>query len=478
MKKMMNLMCAACLAVTVTAAALPAEIAVYAEETAPTSGTLQGGQTWTLDGNGTLTISGTGEMKERQETDYPWDLQREAVKKLVIQDGVTNIGSYAFHDCHALAEVTIPQSVMKIASYAFDECRLLKEVKLPQSLTYIGAGAFYSCSALAEINIPQSVTYIGRGAFNFCHKLVGVEIPKSVTTIEEGAFGYCNGLESITVDPENPNYCDVDGVLFSKDKTELLKYPAGKTQTSYVIPDGVTLIDYVAFQSANKLAEITFPASVDRIENFVFTGTQWLKDRLAENPMVVVNGILINAEQCEGDVTVPENVKIIGDWAFYNSKVTSVILPEYVIRVDESAFYGVKTLRALTVKNPDCQFPSYDSALENTTIYGLPGSTAEAFAQAHKYNFAEIESAPVQTALSGDIDGNGTVEVGDAQKALNAYAEIIAGNDPKLTDVQKKAADVDNDGRIDVTDAQYILLYYVENSIAGKPISWADIIGK
>ena len=113
-EKMMNLMCAACLAVTVTAAALPAEIAVYAEETAPTSGTLQGGQTWTLDGNGTLTISGTGEMKERQETDYPWDLQREAVKKLVIQDGVTNIGSYAFHDCHALAEVTIPQSVTYI----------------------------------------------------------------------------------------------------------------------------------------------------------------------------------------------------------------------------------------------------------------------------------------------------------------------------------------------------------------------------
>lgn len=251
-------MCAACLAVTVTAAALPAEIAVYAEETTPTSGTLQGGQTWTLDGNGTLTISGTGEMKERQETDYPWDLQREAVKKLVIQDGVTNIGSYAFHDCHALAEVTI----------------------------------------------PQSVTYIGRDAFNFCHKLVGVKISKSVTTIEEGAFGYCNGLESITVDPENPNCCDVDGVLFSKDKTELLKYPVGKTQTSYVIPDGVTLIDYVAFQSANNLAEITFPASVDRIGNFVFTGTQWLKDRLAENPMVVVNGILINAEQCEGDVTV------------------------------------------------------------------------------------------------------------------------------------------------------------------------------
>lgn len=108
----------------------------------------------------------------------------------------------------------------------------------------------------------------------------------------------------------------------------------------------------------------------------------------------------------------------------------------------------------------------------------MPGSTAEAFAQAHKYNFAEIESAPVQTALSGDIDGNGTVEVGDAQKALNAYAEIIAGNDPKLTDVQKKAADVDNNGKIDVADAQYILLYYVENSIAGKPISWADVIGK
>ena len=81
MKKMMNLLCAACLLLSGAAAAMPAEIAVYAAETAPTSGTLQGGQTWSFDADGVLTISGTGEIKERYTSELPWTDQIKTAKK-------------------------------------------------------------------------------------------------------------------------------------------------------------------------------------------------------------------------------------------------------------------------------------------------------------------------------------------------------------------------------------------------------------
>ena len=525
MKKMMNLLCAACLTLSGTAAAMPAEIAVYAEETAPTSGTLQGGQTWKLDDEGTLTVSGSGEMTD---SNYPWDGQREAVKKVVVEKGITVISSSAFINMTNLTSVS-----------------------LPEGLETIGGSAFYSCAKLSEITIPESVKTIGDGAFNFCDVLKKFSLSKNVTSLGRGAIGYCRKLEEVTVDADNPNYCAADGVLFTKDKSELLKYPAAKPETSYAIPEGVRTIGYVAFRDAGNLAEITFPASVELFDAFAMDGSKWLENQQAENPFVVVNGILVNAEKCEGDVTVPANVKTIGDRAFYKSKAANVVLPETVTELLKNALHASNSVKTFTVMNPDCKFPSYTSFPKEAVLRGLSGSTTEKFAEAKKIAFEAIGSAPVQTSsettastaaqtttaasttittvstttaavtttanstataasqttssaktattvtyasgttvtttvsqnpakdiLFGDFDGDGEISTEDAQKVLNAYVEAVAGNDPKLTDAQKNAADVNKDGAVDVTDAQFILMFYVENSVSGNPTTWEQIIGK
>ncbi|MBP0989215.1 MAG: leucine-rich repeat protein [Oscillospiraceae bacterium] len=522
MKKMMNLMCAACLAFTGSAAAMPAPVAVYAEEELPKSGTLKGGQTWKLDDDGTLTVSGTGEMTETY-SDYPWVQQKETVQKVVIEKGITVIGNGAFSGMSKLTSVSLPEGVETI-----------------------GSSAFESCSQLSEITIPESVKKIGDSAFNFCDALKTISFSKNVTSIGRGAIGYCSGLESVTVDADNPYYCAADGVLFTKDKSELLKYPASKTETSYVIPDGVKTIGYVAFRDAVNLAEITFPESVEVFDSFCMNGTKWLSNKQAENPFVVVNGTLVNASKCTGDITVPANVTRIGDRAFYDSGITSVVLPETVTEILKNGLHTGNKLKSVTVMNPDCKYPSYTSFPKDAKLIGLSGSTTEKFATEKNITFEAIGSAPVQTSSEttavtttttattsakttttatttavtttapvtvssttttaktttvtsatettvtttvtqnpthdiplGDFDYNGKIEADDAQKVLNVYAEIVAGNDPNLTDMHKEVADVNKDGTVDVIDAQYILIFYVEFTVSGNySITWEQIIGK
>ena len=121
--------------------------------------------TWTLDGDGTLTISGTGKMKDyypsNNDTTAPWGENCSLIKSVVISDGVTSIGGYAFIDCFSLTSVTIPDSVTSIGGSAFSYCRSLTSVTIGNGVTSIGFNAFYGCSSLTSVTIGNSVTSIG-----------------------------------------------------------------------------------------------------------------------------------------------------------------------------------------------------------------------------------------------------------------------------------------------------------------------------
>ena len=132
-------------------------------------------------------------------------------------------------------------------------------------VTSIGDGAFDRCTGLTSITIPNSVTSIGNEAFQNCRSLTSITIPDSVTSIGYDPFKSCNKLNQINVDTANTVYSSMNGVLFSKDKTELIRYPAGKVDISYAIPDGVTRIDYRAFFQCGSLTSITIPNSVTSI---------------------------------------------------------------------------------------------------------------------------------------------------------------------------------------------------------------------
>jgi hypothetical protein len=163
--------------------------------------------TWNLSDDGTLTISGKDMPDyDRGDNKAPWSSQRGKIKEIVIENGVTNIGKYAFLNCRSLTSVTIPNSVTKIGSYAFYNCSSLTSVTIPNSVTSIGSAAFRNCSSLTSVTIPNSVTSIGSAAFRNCSSLTSVTIPNSVTSIGEQAFYRCKSLISITFKRINPPY--------------------------------------------------------------------------------------------------------------------------------------------------------------------------------------------------------------------------------------------------------------------------------
>jgi len=168
--------------------------------TAIASGTCGDNLTWELTADSVLTISGTGTMTNYSSSSSsraPWYSNRSSIKSVVIEDGVTNIGNYAFYNCSSLTSVTIPNSVTSIGAGAFDGCTGLTSVTIPNSVTSIGGSAFYNCSSLTSVTIGNSVTSIGSSAFNGCTGLTSVTIPNSVTSIGSSAFYGCTNLKTV-----------------------------------------------------------------------------------------------------------------------------------------------------------------------------------------------------------------------------------------------------------------------------------------
>ena len=214
---------------------------------------------------------------------------------ITIPDSVVDMDELSFYGCSSLTSIDLPKNLTSIGRGAFYNCEKLTNVKLSDNVTSIGKEAFYNCVNLTNINlpnklvsiedyafrgceklnnilIPSSVTSIGEWSFASCLSLEDIFIPKNVNEIRDGAFYNCKNLKEINVDDSNKNYSSVDGVLFNKDKTQLIQYPIKKEGVCYNIPEGVTSIKVVAFTQCNNLTTITIPNSVTSIENCAFYG--------------------------------------------------------------------------------------------------------------------------------------------------------------------------------------------------------------
>ena len=217
--------------------------------------------TWTLE-NGTLTISGTGAMADYDNgNDAPWNNDSADITSVVIENGVTSIGKYAFYGCAALTSITIPTGVTSIGEYALSTCSNLTSIDIPNSVTSIGGYAFYSCSGLTSIEIPSSVTSIGEGAFSSCAGLTSITIPNSVTTIGNRVFSGCNRLTSIEI-PQSVT--TIGNEAFS----------ACPSLTSITIPKSVTIIGTYAFDICRNLTSIYYNGTAQQWAD-VATGRDW-----------------------------------------------------------------------------------------------------------------------------------------------------------------------------------------------------------
>jgi uncharacterized repeat protein (TIGR02543 family) len=188
-----------------------------------------------------------------------------ALSSVTIPDSVTTIDSYAFQYCSGLTNITLGSGISRIGSFTFYNCSGLTGITIPNSVTSIGTRTFGYCSGLTSITIPDSVTDIEDNAFEYCSGLTGITIPDSVTSIGSYAFMNCNGLANISVGSNNANYSSLSGVLFNKDRSSLICYPAGKTGESYTIPGSVSAVTAWAFAYCPGLTSINIPESVTSI---------------------------------------------------------------------------------------------------------------------------------------------------------------------------------------------------------------------
>ncbi len=299
-------------------------------------------------------------------------------KSYNITNSVTSIGDYAFNGCSSLTSVTIPNSVTEIGGSAFVGCASLKSITMPNSVTSIGDMVFYKCSSLTSITIPDSVTSIGSSAFSDCSKLRSITIPNSVTSIGAWAFNGCTGLTAINVAMENQNYVSPDGVLYNKDKTTIICYPAGKKGNNYKIPDGVTEIGSIAFSRCSSLTSVTIPNSVTSIGSGAFNGCTSLTR-----------------------VTIPKSVTKIGWNAFSDcTSLTSITIPNSVISIDWYAFRGCTSLKSITIPNSVTSIGKnafgyyYDNGykkINNIKIYCYSSTAGEQYAKDNGFDYMLID---------------------------------------------------------------------------------------
>ena len=468
--------------------------------------TYERGWDWNLE-DGVLTFFGSGNMLNFSQY-APWYEYRESVQKIVlmegltsigdnafrgftalkmikIPDGVRSIGSGAFKDCTSLYMVNMPDSMESIGDEAFDGCEQLKAVRIPESLTKIGAYAFRGTPWLSTqqekspmvivnhivvsgencegaVTIPEGVTAIGDHAFYETTALESVILPKSLRMIGRSAFEGCTFLEQITI-PEG--LTEIGSNAFK----QALKLK------SVSLPDTVQRIGKEAFYGCSSLADLTVSKRTAEIGGMAFRGTPWLAARQKENPLVVVNGILIDGSNCEGDVVIPDSVKLIGDNAFEECEgVKRIKIPKSVSSIGERAFALCKALEEIWVMAPKCSIPRSSDTIFNHNkstaqsdgifdgmIHGYAGSTAQKYASNNNYSFQVIPP------IHGDYNGDFSVSMADAV----LLARFAAEHHETLADIQISRIlaanpDYDGDGGITVTDLTALLA-----AIAGKDSS-------
>ena len=303
-----------------------------------------------VDENNQHYTSAQGVLYSKDMTEIVKYPPGKAGTSYVVPDGVTAIGDIAFADCGLLEEIALPDGVTDIYDNAFYSCRALKSISIPSTVTAIGNYAFYKCTALTGITIPESVTTIGTNVFNQCYALESITIPHSVTSIGDYAFNSCVLLPAIDVDENNQYYTSDQGVLFTKDMSEIVKYPEGKKGTSYVVPYGVESIGKSAFESSKELESITLPDSVTAIGDSAFSYCGNLKSINIPDGVTTIGRNAFYYCHALESVNIPDGVTAIYYQTFQNCKsLQSVVIPDGVTVIYDNAFDDCASLQSVTL---------------------------------------------------------------------------------------------------------------------------------
>lgn len=406
-----------------------------------------------------LTLSGTGVLPDYPIGKAPWFEFNDQIDTVVLKEGVTRIGDYAFYNCTELTSVEIPEGVTYIGESAFACCQSLESVTIPGSVTEIGEGAFESCDsmlvlkltsglkrvgafafsecvalrelilpdtveriersafagtmALHELVIPGNVQEIGDNAFNGCIQLSSLTLSEGIRVIEEMAFSNCSDLTEvlipasveclgdgvfsdclamtqIAVAPESEHFVVRDNILYSKDLSTLVHYPASKEEQEFTIPEEVRKIAGLAFASNYFLMEVMLGDHLEEVGSYAFARCSSLSfmslpaqtTRLGVSPfhdctMLLeievdpsnpcyssIDGVLYNKDQTqliqypaglyEDFYKVPDTVREITENACYDAQDLEVLkIPAGVCKIGDMAFAFCDQLRDVEIRVAD-----------------------------------------------------------------------------------------------------------------------------
>ena len=287
--------------------------------------------------------------------------------------------------------VTIPDGVVVIAERVFIGHEEIEKVVFPTSLTTLKNGAFYGCTSLKEIKFSSALNFIGDAAFGECQSLTEFTLPASVQYIHSEAFYNSLGLTSFSVESGNPNYVSQDGVIYSADMTNLIAYPAGRTDTSFTLPDTVEVIASGAFAFNTSLQTIDL-GNVREIGERAFLNCTGLTGASLPGSVETVYKEAFSGCTALATLEIAEGVQVFGESAFAGcTSLARVEFPESMTEIGRACFVNCT---ALTYAGFPAEMEGiYETAFdncENLTIHGYAGSPAEAFASEYGIPFEAI----------------------------------------------------------------------------------------
>ena len=419
--------------------------------------------TWSLSEDGILTVSGTGDMTDYARfEDVPWYGERDNIRSVVIEEGITRVGDGSFGKSHTLTSVSLPESLTVIGESAFYDCTALTDIAIPGSVTKISYRAFFSCKALPAITIPNSVTDLGDKAFYGCEALTDIMLSASLTSIGAETFAFCRSLPAVTL----PASIESIGELAFQ----------SCALTSLAVPENVTFIGNYAFGFCSSLQNLYIPASVAEIGfNPVLSCSMLntLEVDPANTVYTAADGVLFNKDMTaligcpdtKTGYTVPDGVTLIGPDAFdLCSSLAEISLPDSVTVIGDYAFSECGALTGVTLPAGLTEIREGAFCAAGLTDITIPAGVTFL----GEYVFGECESLSSVT-----FEGNAP-EIGeDAFFELELTAYYPAGDDSWTADVM-----LDYEGTVTwVMKLAVPVINEFSMSTKGLTLAWSEVPG-
>ena len=307
------------------------------------------------------------------------------VKKIILSEGITQIGRYAFRNCIELTEVVLPNSLVKICDYAFDNCTLLKEVTIPEGVTMLGSNTtsftistnaytFRNCTSLEKVVLPSKLTQIGGYAFQNCTALTSINL-ENVTMLAGYAF------ENAGIKSADLSSLQQVNINVFKACTQLETVKLGNTLATMnngmfwgcsalkevKIPDSVTAINGNVFRECTSLETLVIPQNaVLNKASYVFQGCTNLRSLTISSPLTEIAMNMFDGCEKLTSFTIPDTVKTIANYAFQGTSIERLHLPKLITSLSNYSLAGCDTLKEITVDSANTVFTSVDGVLYNS----------------------------------------------------------------------------------------------------------------